>query len=327
MASPTPHDRFAQNVFTDPKHAAVVFRGVLPPALVEQLDFERAELQASLFTDEELKIRRSDFLFKVPLGKSEVYLLALLEHQSTVDRLMAARMLVYVGRAVDRILEWYPTAERIPAVLPVVLHHGAGGWTAATNLADLYDLPEETRPSLEGLLPALSYRVDDLHPGSDEELRAREGPVLARLALILLRHAHELRTAKDPAVALATLTQEVGDLLQQVVDRTGRTVAFRYILEIVELAPEVGGEILVKALPKPVKEDVVTAADQLRTEGRKEGRLEGERRMFLRMLRRLFPDLTAEVEKKITGATLDDLERWADRATDASSAEEVVADE
>ena len=109
----TPHDRFAKAVFSDPEQAALVFRAVLPPELIATLDFEAAELQESLFTDDELTERRTDLLFRVPLRDGgEVYMLTLLEHQSSVDPTMAARMLVYAARAVDRILQ----RERAPDV-------------------------------------------------------------------------------------------------------------------------------------------------------------------------------------------------------------------
>ncbi len=191
-------------------------------------------------------------------GCQEAYLLALLEHQSSVDPIMAARVLVYVGRAIDRHLREHPNARRVPAVIPVVLYHGKGRWTAATDLFDLYALPEGAEVAFRGLVPSLRFLLDDLSRIPDEELRKRPGPVLARLALIVMRHAHELRLAEDPRQAMHEIAVSVGDLLQQVLDRTGRTGVFRYMLEIVELEAKEGEEILVRALPDKIKEDVVS---------------------------------------------------------------------
>lgn len=125
LTAPTPHDRFAQAVFSDPKQAEAVFRAVLPPELTRALDFERATLLPSLFHDDDLHQRRADFLFEVPLAGSDAYLLTLLEHQSSQDPLMAARLLVYAGRALDRFLREHPRARRLPALIPIVLYHGA----------------------------------------------------------------------------------------------------------------------------------------------------------------------------------------------------------
>jgi Putative transposase, YhgA-like len=325
VTSPTPHDSFAQAVFSDPAQAEVVFRAVLPPALLAHLDFSQAELRPSLFQSDELTERRSDFLFRVPLAGQDAYLLALLEHQSKVDRLLAARILIYAGRALDRHLREHPNARAIPAVIPVVLYHGADGWSAATELFDLYALPDDAKPALRGLLPNLRFLLDDLSQVTDDELRQRPGPVLARLALIVMRHAQELRTAADPAAVTRSLAASVGDLLLQVLDRTGRTVVFRYILEIVELEPDVGEEILVQALPSQVKEDVVTAAEKLRAQGRVEGELKGMRNSLLRLLRRQLSSVSPEVEQKVANGTKAELEAWTDRVIGASSIEDVFA--
>ncbi len=331
MSNPTPHDSFAQSVFSDPKQAAVIFQSVLPTELLRHVDFAKAELEPSLFTSDELKERRSDFLFKVPLGDDEAYLLALLEHQSSVDSIMAARVLVYVGRAIERYLREDPNAKQIPAVIPVVLYHGKDHWTAATDLFDLYTLPESAKPALRGVVPSLRYLLDDLSRIPDEELRERPGPVLARLALIVMRHAHELRTAPDPRQTMHDIAVSVGDLLQQVLDRTGRTVVFRYMLEIVDLEPKEGEEILVRALPDKVKEDVVTAADQLRAEGRAEGErrglLEGERRILLRQLRKAFGTIPTDVEQRIASASEAELEAWGGRVRSAATLDDVFATE
>jgi len=318
MTTPNPHDRFADAVFRDPAEAAVVFRAVLPSALVRELDFARAELQPRLFTSDELRQRRSDFLFRVPLrAGGEVFLLALLEHQSTVDPLMAARLLVYAGRALDRFLREHPGAREVPALIPVVLFHGEGGWTAATELFELYALPEDLRPVVRGYVPALRYAVDDLDAASDDALLQRAGPTLARLALILMRHAHELRVARDPAAVARSLPDVVGDLLRRVLDRTGRTVALRYILEVVDTPADEVERVLVQAMPEPVKEDVVTAADQLRAEG--------SRQLLLVQLRSLGP-LPPELEERVRAAPPEEIERWALRVPKAKRLDDVFGE-
>jgi hypothetical protein len=60
---------------------------------------------------------------------------------------MALRLFGYIDRICQQWRKDHPDAERVPAVLPVVVHHGRAGWTAATSLGELYDLDEETRRS------------------------------------------------------------------------------------------------------------------------------------------------------------------------------------
>lgn len=107
-------------------------------------------------------------------------------------------------------------------------------------------------------------------------------------------------------------------------------MVFRYILEITELELAEGERILVEAMPEPVKEDVVTMADQLRAQGRQEGRLEGrlegERRVVLRLLRKRFGSLTPDQEQRVAQGTEQLLEVWTDRVLSASSLDEVFAE-
>ncbi len=232
---------------------------------------------------------------------------------------MAARLLVYAGRVIERHVTKHPNATKIPALVPVVLYHGEGGWSAATELFDLYALPEDLKPTLRGLVPSLRFLLDDLGQTGDENLRQRSGPVLARVALIVLRHAQELRTAQDPHATMRCLAASVGDLLQQVLDQSGRTVVFRYMLEIVELDPSEGEEILVRALSGQVKEDVVTAADQLRAEGE----LRALRRVLLRQLREKFTDISVEAEERVAKATADELDEWTTRVVKVDTVDAV----
>ena len=63
----------------------------------------------------------------------------LFEHQSTVDSLMSFRLLRYEIRIRERWLRDNPGAHRLPAILPVVLHHSVDGWTGSTSFEDLLD--------------------------------------------------------------------------------------------------------------------------------------------------------------------------------------------
>ncbi len=80
----------------------------------------------------------------------------LLEHQSTVDRLMAYRMLRYVGRIWDEWLKGQPEAKQLPRVVPVVLFAGEGPWTAPTSVESLVD------GGPAPWVPRMSFILDDL---------------------------------------------------------------------------------------------------------------------------------------------------------------------
>jgi hypothetical protein len=63
----------------------------------------------------------------------------------------------------------------------------------------------------------------------------------------------------------------------------------------------------------------MTTADRLRKEGRAEGRAD----MLLRLLTRRFGPLPPEIETRVRGAAIDDLDRWADAVLTAATLAEV----
>ncbi len=64
---------------------------------------------------------------------------------------------------------------------------------------------------------------------------------------------------------------------------------------------------------------------QERTEGKIEGKIEGRAEVLLRQLRRRFGDVPGDITHRVTTATIQDLDRWADRILDAQSLDSVFA--
>jgi hypothetical protein len=153
--------------------------------------------------DPELRESQSDLLFSARLqGGQPLLLYFLLEHQSTVDRWMAFRMLRYVVRQLEHWRKEHPDSDVLPVVIPLVMYHGAQGlWTAPRRVEELFSLPSEGVEAalLRARVPRFEYLLDDLTAEREEALRARPGPPLARLALLLLRYgrAEELAERLD----------------------------------------------------------------------------------------------------------------------------------
>ncbi len=96
---PNPHDALVKATFSQPEHAAGILRHALPPALVARLAFPTLALRPGSYVDEALRERHSDLLFTVEtLGGAPVLVYLLFEHQSSVDALMAYRLLRYMVR-------------------------------------------------------------------------------------------------------------------------------------------------------------------------------------------------------------------------------------
>src|SRR5262245_41307803 len=98
MTTNTPHDAIFKAAFENPAQAAGELRAVLPPEIVERIDWRTLTLAPGTFIDAELAERRSDLLFSAKLDRDDVFIYLLFEHQSQSDRWLVLRMLIYVTR-------------------------------------------------------------------------------------------------------------------------------------------------------------------------------------------------------------------------------------
>jgi len=57
----------------------------------------------------------------------------LFEHKSGPEGLTAFQLLRYMVRIWEDFVKGHPGAKLLPAIVPVVVHHGEGGWTAARD--------------------------------------------------------------------------------------------------------------------------------------------------------------------------------------------------
>ncbi len=188
MATRAQHDSLAKYTFGNPRHAEGLFRSWLPEEVVRRVDWATLELQSGSFVDEALGRRHTDLLYRVELEGQAAFLYLLFEHQSTVDPLMAFRLLRYVVRIWDRWLQDHDEARMLPAVIPLVLYNGAEVWSAPIEMLELIDLDSEARAAIADCLPRFRFLLDDLARVTEEEIRGRRGlSLLARVALGLLR--------------------------------------------------------------------------------------------------------------------------------------------
>ena len=114
--------------------------------LARRLDFATLERLPASFVNKHLDQRHTDMLWRIGFtGGGWVYILILLEFQSTVDRRMALQVLDYTSTIWMRLdrEDLGPDGE-YPLVLPIVIYNGKSRWTAATDVGDLVGpVPEE----------------------------------------------------------------------------------------------------------------------------------------------------------------------------------------
>ena len=324
--SRSPHDALFKHTFSDPRHAEGALRSVLPEGLSRRFAWDTLERVPGSFVDAKLKDRHTDLLFRVEqvspaagaAGNEPVLVYLLFEHQSTPHSLMAFRLVAYSVRIWEEWLKEHADARRLPAIVPIVLHHGAGGWTGARTLEDLYDLDAEALEAAGPHVLRMRFLLDDLGLETDEALRERAMTALGRLVIYCLRHARE------PAELVAGL-REWGALVEEVMAAPDGAAALQTVLRYVLMVHPEATKIVLHQIEaafgdEKVKEALMTAGEMLI----QQGEARGELRMLRKQLTLRFGPLTDAANARLEAADVPTLETWGERVLTAASLDEVV---
>jgi hypothetical protein len=331
----SPHDALFKYVFSQPEHAASELRAVLPTQLSRRIDWSSLELQPTSFVDERLSGRQADVLFTLRCQGRKTYLYVLLEHQSTPDALMAFRLLRYLVRIWEAFLVEHPESERLPAILPVVVHHSPRGWTGATDLCSLIDSDPDTLALLVGYIPQFRFVLDDVSHADDRALRGRSLTAVAAAGLMLLsrgRAPHlldELRRWSDVfgQVAAARNGVEALSAFLEYTFRVGEVLPE----DLRRLALEIGpaaAEAYMTAAQKLTEESYARGRAEGEAKGEAKGKAEGEAKgkaeLLIRQLGLRFGALSDATRAKILTAGPEHLDVWAERVITGRSLEEIL---
>lgn len=159
-----PHDAYFRHVLGRPANVAGELRTVLPNAVAARVDWGTMVLQPCSFVSQQLRSRYSDLLFRTRLDGHDAFVYLLVEHQSRPDALMPMRMLEYMLGIWNRYVHEHPKTDKLPAVVPLVVHASPDGrhWNTPTELTDLIDIDPATREALGEHLPRFRILLDDL---------------------------------------------------------------------------------------------------------------------------------------------------------------------
>ena len=197
------YDETYKRLFTNVELLEEIIRYFIDEDLADALDFSKVEgLETTTFS-QDLEKRESDRIIKIKLEDGEdIYLLLMLEFQSSNDFSMPVRILNYVARLYDEITKIQGEVQSLtlPAVFPVVLYNGKFNWTAKTSLDDLRDGDDDWRQA-SSMVQARYHLVDC----------ARARPIKDSFLSVLfqLEHANDAQELKDALVEFAKLVREV----------------------------------------------------------------------------------------------------------------------
>lgn len=170
------HDAGYRSLFTDRLMIVHLIRGFITQPWVQDLDLETLELVSGSFVSDSMKTRENDVIWRVQFRGRWLYVYLLLEFQSTVDRWMALRLMVYVGLLYQQLLKErkVETNGFLPPVLPIVLYNGAKPWKAPQNVSELIaSCPQDLR----AYQPRMQYFLLDENTQTPENLTGMQNLV------------------------------------------------------------------------------------------------------------------------------------------------------
>ena len=148
-------DKSARLLFKRTEHlrGLVMF---LVSNIAEHLDFSQAKVENRSYIDNSLRDLMSDIVFSVPFRDDtqtdDLTIYILIEHQSTVDRMMGFRFLSYMCQIWRDQLHALDNAkvplnqQRLRPILPIVFYTGERPWKIPLTLNAVMDLPEMMSP-------------------------------------------------------------------------------------------------------------------------------------------------------------------------------------
>lgn len=97
------HDHSYKLLFSHAEMVADLLTGFIREDWVRELDLATLEKVGGSYVTDDLREREDDVIWRVRWGSEWLYVYLLLEFQSTIDRFMAVRMLVYGQACCTRI--------------------------------------------------------------------------------------------------------------------------------------------------------------------------------------------------------------------------------
>ena len=305
------HDSSFKLWFDHPRMVRDLLHGFLPADLAGAFDFDTLEQMSAGYVGDDLRQTRGDMLWRVRFRTGAapewLYLLVLLEFQSTVDRHMAARVLAYTGQTYLKLIreDDMPMADgKLPPVLPIVIYNGRPRWSAPEEVGETI---AAVGSALAPFQPRQRYLLIDEHAMRAEDLPAGnvvsaqielEQGTVASLPPVLRELAGLLAGPR-----YASLRRGFAEWTRRVVERSRPAAVDPELVGALKALEEAGdlgemGSLLAERIDEYVEEQIEKHTEQ-RVEQRLEQRVEErvEQRLEQRVAERL-EQITEEVAER-----------------------------
>jgi hypothetical protein len=146
------YDHALKLLFSHPIMMESLIKGFVPQTWVQSLDFSSLQKVNVNHITEDLREREDDLIWTIEFKGQPLYIICLLEFQSTIDRFMAVRILTYSGLIYQDLLRQRKSSlieqDYLPPVFSLVFYTGRQPWSAPKELKDCLSplIPVSLRP-------------------------------------------------------------------------------------------------------------------------------------------------------------------------------------
>lgn len=215
----SPHDAVFKHLLSHRATARDFLDIHLPEHLRELCNLQTLQLESGSFIDEDLRASHSDILYSLQTQAGDGYIYLLIEHQSSVDRHMAFRLMRYAIAAMQRHLDKGHT--QLPLVIPLLFYHGqVSPWPYPMCWLEGFAHPQTARQVYNQDFHLIDITVLELlqkHIRQRDMMELQEqlasllalGYTSRRQLRTLLHYLLQAGNAADPVAFLRNLAQNV----------------------------------------------------------------------------------------------------------------------
>lgn len=189
-------------VFDDPILCAEFLRGYTNIEILQDVQPEDIEDISERFVSMWQEERNSDTVKKIRLKDTELFLIAIVEHQSRVYYDMSFKLLYYIvmiladyQKEQEKIIRGITKTKnfKYPPILPIVYYEGTGEWTAAKSFKERVHLSD----ALGEYIPDFKYLVVPITQYSNQELIDKQDELSLIFLINKLRNSDEFKNLKE----------------------------------------------------------------------------------------------------------------------------------
>ena len=268
---------------------AQFLKGYTDIPLFKEIKPEDIENVSSHFLPLFQESRDSDTVNKIRIGNSEIYLIALIEHQSENDFDMSFRILRYIvfiwtdyAAQQEKLHKGITKSKAFlyPPILPIVYYEGTSTWSAPLNFKDRVFLSD----AFGDYIPSFNYLVVPLNKYSKQDLIEKNDELSLIFLINQLQSSSEFHNLKDiPKEYTEHLTDNTPDYLLKIIGKVIAVLLHKLNLPDEEVY-DITDQITRRQFSMMFDNFQAYDVQETRRISREKGRLEGEQLLLIKLV-------------------------------------------